>query len=128
VGLASAVPTATSVGRLRFEVVRGVDEEAESPVVPDMTTSDTVIGVVVLENDDANTQSAQLGGSFQPNGASASNSVLKVRHRNIGDFVAGTGVMTSTANKEDNTGNVYLVCWSDVAYAATDYAAEALYA
>jgi hypothetical protein len=47
---------------------------------------------------------------------------LRVRSRNIGDFVAGTGVMASTANKEDNTDNFYLVVWSDAAYSATDFA------
>lgn len=124
-GLASATPSPlSSANRLRVEVIRGVDEEAENPVVPDMTTSDTVLGVVVVE---ANQGNEYIGGFSNtpalasPQGASSDLSLVKVHHRNIGDFVAGTGVMTSTANKEDNTGNVYIVTWSDVAYAATEF-------
>jgi hypothetical protein len=125
VGRVSAVPQAVSVGtgssRLRQDVVLGVDEEAESPVLSDITTSDTIIGVVVVERDQGNTLSAPLGGAGQPGGASGTDNLTAIRTRNVGDFVAGTGVLTSTANKEDNTGNVYIVTWLDAAYAATDF-------
>ena len=121
VGRASAVPTVGTVDRERIEVVRGVDEESFNPTIPDMTTSDSIQGVLVVEFDTGNTQSAQLGGAFQPFGNSGDERVMSIRHRNIGDFVAGSGVMTSTANKEDNTGNVYIVFWTDKSYSATDY-------